>query len=177
VTDEATVGQEPQGGTVTVTSTAFSLPTNVTTAERVKLEQFRIDNGRRPRKGDGEMYELLNRVEAEAAKASATEPRQPGESESTYAWRKQSGERTLARIEAASKTTSTVPASSAGPSATRSREASGRRSRGDPTSRGDPGDGDPRPRPSSDLTARAGSGQRRGARFGRAPRRARGGAR
>ena len=100
--DKATVGSKPpRAAPLTVRSRTFRLPTSITTAERLKLLQFRIDHRRDPAPGDGEMYELHERVKAEAAKALATAPRQPGESESGYTWRKQSGERTLARIEAA----------------------------------------------------------------------------
>jgi len=76
------------GGTTTVTSTVFSVPSTITPDEQERLSMFFMQHGRWPQPGDGASYELLLLVEGKADRALASAPRQRGESASGFQWRR-----------------------------------------------------------------------------------------
>jgi hypothetical protein len=75
-------------GTTTITSRMVSVPSTTTPDDRERLLDFHARNGRWPEAGDGAIYDLLVRVEAQTDRAFVRAPRQPGESASAAHWRR-----------------------------------------------------------------------------------------
>jgi hypothetical protein len=138
--------------TTKITTRTFSVPSNVTSDERKRLQDFYGRNFRWPQPGDGEIYELLRHVEKESDKALVRAPRQPGESGDSVNWRRGRAALRLLRRRREAISGVVPVARRSHEVVRRSREGSPRRRRrGDATGRqGDSGDRPPPP-PSSKL--------------------------